>query len=176
MIISRRISLFNCGASALILYGCTAPAPRPAPPENTPGALSDDARSANETLAKKERENPALPPLLAEAQSRTWADKPEYLALLTRKHVKNVRIVSDLKPICCPPGLGQIPAKVDVSFVVGSDGKVEDARVLWSSDYRFDSLALDAMFKYKFTPAEGADGPEREFDVMPFAFTGHKAP
>jgi TonB family protein len=64
-----------------------------------------------------------------------------------------------------------VEATVVVSFVVGKDGRVEDARVVESSDSRFDSSAIDAILKFTWIPAEDSTGsPEREMVNMPFHF------
>jgi TonB family protein len=66
--------------------------------------------------------------------------------------------------------LGHVNARVLVSFVVGTDGKVEAARILESSDIRFNDSVLEATRKFTFLPAQGADGPTRYLGLMPFIF------
>jgi TonB family protein len=66
--------------------------------------------------------------------------------------------------------LAHVNAKVIVSFVVGVDGRVEDARVIESSDSRFDASALEAIRRFTFIPAEGVNGPTREIAMQPFNF------
>ena len=66
--------------------------------------------------------------------------------------------------------LGHVNAKVFVSFVVGVDGRVEDARIIESSDSRFDDSALNAIRRFTFIPAEGVNGPTREIAMQPFDF------
>ena len=102
---------------------------------------------------------------------RLWRDKPEYVALVGAKHSKTIRIVS----IAAPrypywEAWAKKRAEVSVAFIVGVDGKVEDARVYESSDSRFDQPALDAMRQFIFIPAEGPSGPERSIEVQPFHF------
>jgi TonB family protein len=64
-----------------------------------------------------------------------------------------------------------VEASVTVSFVVGKDGRVEDARVVESSDSRFDSSAIDAILKFTWIPAEDSTGgPVREIANIPFHF------
>jgi len=103
---------------------------------------------------------------------RLWRDKPEYVALVGVKHAKTVRIVS----IAAPKypyweAWAKIRAEVSISFIVGVDGKVDDARVFESSDSRFDQPALDAIRQFIFVPAEGPSGrPELAIEVQPFHF------
>jgi TonB family protein len=66
--------------------------------------------------------------------------------------------------------LQHINARVIVSFVVGIDGHVEDARIVESSDARFNESAVAAMRGFTFIPAEGANGPVRELAMQPFNF------
>jgi TonB family protein len=103
---------------------------------------------------------------------RLWRDKPEYAALVGVKHAKTVRIVS----IAVPKypyweAWAKIRAEVSISFIVGVDGTVDDARVCESSDSRFDQPALDAIRQFIFVPAEGHSGrPELAIEVQPFHF------
>jgi TonB family protein len=103
---------------------------------------------------------------------RLWRDKPEYVALIGAKHAKTIRIVS----IAAPKypfweAWAKKRAEVSISFIVGVDGKVEDARVYESSDSRFDQPALDAIRQFVFIPAEGRSGrPEPAIEMQPFHF------
>jgi TonB family protein len=103
---------------------------------------------------------------------RLWRDKPEYAALVGAKHAKTIRIVS----IAVPKypyweAWAKRRAEVSISFIVGVDGKVEDARVYESSDSRFDQPALDAIRQFVFIPAEGSSGgAESAIEVQPFHF------
>ena len=62
-----------------------------------------------------------------------------------------------------------------VSFIIGVNGRVEDARILESSDSRFDSVSIDAVREMKFIPAEGPAGPERAIVTFPITFAGRAA-
>jgi TonB family protein len=103
---------------------------------------------------------------------RLWRDKPEYVALVGAMHTKTIRIVS----IAVPEypyweAWAKKRAEVSISFIVGVDGKVEDARVYESSDSRFDQPALSAIRQFVFVPAEGPSGrPEQAIEVQPFHF------
>jgi TonB family protein len=94
------------------------------------------------------------------------------VALIGAKHAKTIRIVS----IAAPKypyweAWAKRRAEVSISFIVGVDGKVEDARVYESSDSRFDQPALDAIRQFVFIPAEGRSGrPEPAIEVQPFHF------
>jgi len=105
-------------------------------------------------------------------ENQVWHDKPQYAALPGAKHLKEVRMIHAV-PAQWPSGLspGEVDAKVDVSFVVGLDGRVEDARVIWSSDERFNASALEAIRLDTFTPAAGPNGAERAMYVRPYHFT-----
>lgn len=103
---------------------------------------------------------------------RLWRDRREYVELVDVKHAKTIRIVT----IAVPKypyweAWAKKPAEVAVSFIVGVDGKVEEARVYESSDSRFDQPALDAIRQFIFLPAEGHSGrPEQAIEVQPFHF------
>jgi TonB family protein len=102
---------------------------------------------------------------------RLWQDQPQYVRLLDTDPIKRVRMISAVSP-SYPTMLriGHVNAMVVVSFVVGTDGRVEAARILESSDVRFNDSVLAATRKYTFIPAEGKDGPVRYMNWMPFNF------
>jgi TonB family protein len=107
-------------------------------------------------------------------QARLWADRPQYTGLPDARPVKRMRLVSAVAPKY--PALLQfarVAGTVRVSFVVGPDGRVEDARILESSDARFNEDSLDAIRQFTFLPAQGPDGPVREMAVVPFHFVPH---
>jgi TonB family protein len=136
----------------------------------------DAAQRANATLANMERGIPS--PYGSrddDVVRRLWRDKPEYATLIGAKHLKQVRLVSAVAPTYpFTLRLAHVEAEVIVSFVVGLDGRVEDARVLESSDSRFNAAAVEAMLKFTFIPAEGATGPERAMYAQPLHFTVRK--
>jgi TonB family protein len=102
---------------------------------------------------------------------RLWQDQPQYVRLLDTDPVKRVRMISAVAPAY--PALlrlGHVNANVLVSFVVGTDGRVEAARILESSDSRFNDSVLEATRQFTFLPAQGADGPTRYIAQMPFNF------
>jgi TonB family protein len=47
---------------------------------------------------------------------------------------------------------------------------VENARILESSDSRFNDSALEAIRRFTFIPAEGVNGPTREIAMQPLHF------
>jgi len=136
---------------------------------------TDAARRTNASLEKNEHGIGVNPDYPHDAVIRLWGDKPEYAALANAKHVKEMRVISAV-----PPDypfwlhLAHVEANVLVSFVVGTDGRVEDARVIESSDSRFDSSAIDAIRKFTWIPGEGSAGPEREMAIIPFYFRAPK--
>jgi len=105
--------------------------------------------------------------------ARLWSDKPENVELLRRVHFRNVRVVSGVVPKCPPDAVvgTHFPVRVQVSFLVGTDGRVKDARIYESYDSRFNSISLSTIRKFRFVPARGADGhPEPEMTTLPFVF------
>jgi TonB family protein len=131
---------------------------------------TDAPQRANATLAKNDREG-APPDPYRDQSLRLWRDRPEYVAIIDAPVVKRTRMISAVAPTY--PlflRLGHINGKVVVSFIVGIDGRVEDARVIESSDDRFNDSALEAMRKFTFIPAEGKQGPVREMHEQPFDF------
>ena len=139
---------------------------------------TDAAQRANATLANIERGIPS-PYGTPDDQTlrRFWRDKPQYLALVGAKHLKEVRVISAAAPTYpITLQLTHVEANVTVSFVVGLDGRVEDARVFQSSDSRFNAAAVEAMLKFTFIPAEGASGPERAMYQQPLNFRVYKSP
>jgi TonB family protein len=136
---------------------------------------SDAAQRTNASLERNERGISLNPDYPHDAVIRLWTDKPEYAALANAKHVKEMRVISAVPPVY--PywlHLAHVEANVLVSFVVGIDGRVEEARVIESSDSRFDSSAIDAIRKFTWIPAEGPAGPEREMTIIPFYFRAPK--
>jgi TonB family protein len=127
----------------------------------------DAVERANRTLERIEARGPLR---YGEQEKRLWQDQPAYAALLDGlTPIKRVRLVSAVVPNY-PPLLrmGHVNAKVTVCFVVGIDGKVEAARVMESSDTRFNDSALEAIRQFTFLPASDAHGPAR--DVLHFPF------
>jgi len=102
---------------------------------------------------------------------RLWQDQPQFARLLDTDPVKRVRMISAVAP-SYPTWLrlGHVNANVLVSFVVGTDGRVEAARILESSDSRFNDSVLEAVRHFTFIPAQGTDGPTRYIGQIPFGF------
>ena len=102
---------------------------------------------------------------------RLWQDQPQYARLLDIDPIKRVRMISAVAPhYPTLLRLGHVNANVLVSFVVGTDGRVEAARILESSDGRFDDSVLEAVRQFTFIPAQGTDGPTRYIGQIPFGF------
>lgn len=101
-----------------------------------------------------------------------WADKPERVRLLTQIHARNMRVISGVMPICPAGTFGvTFPVRVVVSFVVGTRGRVQDARIFESYNPTFDSSALEAISRFKFIPAHGSDGRrESQMTTFPIVF------
>jgi TonB family protein len=102
---------------------------------------------------------------------RLWQDQPRYEKLIDAAPIKRVRMISAVAPSY--PALlriGHVNAKVVVSFVVGTDGRVEAARIVESSDGRFNDSVLEAIGKFTFIPAQDDNGSIRYMSLMPFGF------
>ena len=139
---------------------------------------ADYAEKANASLAAQQ----AAPAQtnsseLKDRLARLWADVPEYVAVIQdeRQLKKTPRLVS-MSPPAYPtiPLLAGVKGRVLVSIVVGRDGSVIDARVMESSDSRFDQSAVDAAIKWKFLPGEFDDGPTIVVIAAPVEFAGKR--
>jgi TonB family protein len=139
----------------------------------------DYARQSNQEFSRAEAD-PRRQAVAAEhkdAMLRLWADKPAYVAWLRddRTLKKMPRLVSSAVPAYpLVPLLANVKATVVVSFVIDRSGMVEAARVLESSDSRFDQSAVEAVMKWKFLPAEFEDGPTLAVSAVPVVFDGKK--
>jgi TonB family protein len=132
---------------------------------------TDVTARANAHFEESEQETEGHLGVYHDRLVRLWADKPEYVALLGKKHRREPRLLSAAVPkYPLVLAIARVEATVVVSFVIGPDGSVEAARVIESSDSRFDASALEAMFKTSFLPAEGPDGPERDVELQPIHF------
>jgi TonB family protein len=133
---------------------------------------SDAVQRANAALQEKDQGIDSTPRLSNDQINRLWRDKQEYMALANAPPpAKRMRLTSAVPPEYPYMLHFHVEATVVVSFVVGKDGHVEDARVVESSDSRFDSSAIDAILKFTWIPAEDSTGaPTREMAHMPFHF------
>jgi TonB family protein len=158
-------------ATATILAACQATS-IDAPKVRPTNAETDAVKQTNVWFENFEKQAPTPDSPVVKLQNQIWRDKPQYAALAGAKHLKEVRMTYAALAKC-PGGLGpgEVDAKVDVSFVVGLDGRVEDARVIWSSDERFNPAALEAIQQDAFIPAMGPIGAERAMYVRPYHFT-----
>jgi TonB family protein len=158
-------------AAATILAACQTASIKP-PKAQLAGAGTDAVAQTNVWFENYEKQAPVADSQLVKMQNDIWRDKPSYASLAGARHLKEVRMTYAALAKC-PAGLGpgEVDAKVDVSFVVGLDGRVEDARVIWSSDERFNPAALEAIRQDAFIPAMGLRGAERAMYVRPYHFT-----
>jgi TonB family protein len=129
----------------------------------------------NAKLAKEEQGVPDAPGTWHaddDQLRRLWHDKPQYVALVGVTHTKTIRIVSVAVPkYPYWEAWAKKRADVSISFIVGVDGRVEDARVYKSSDSRFDQPALEAVRHFIFVPAEGPSGrAEPAMECQPIHF------
>ncbi|MGB6309446.1 MAG: energy transducer TonB [Steroidobacteraceae bacterium] len=95
-----------------------------------------------------------------------WHDKPDYMDLISmRPH--RLRVLSG-------PAVDLSRSWVDernlirVSYVVGLDGKVEDARVLDTTSHRYNSLCLKTIEKWRFVPVQDPSGPVKVMGLENF--------
>ena len=154
--------------AALCLAGCSVP-----------GQISPEfAREANAKIAEQEKGAASPSPSdYAETLLRLWANVPEYVQLLKNERFlkRGPRLLSSTAPKYPTLALlTGIRAKVVVSFIISPTGSVEAARILESSDSRFDQAALDSIMTWKFLPAESEDGPTRFAVTAPLEFAGWK--
>jgi TonB family protein len=158
------------GVGVALLTACT-----------TSSINTDAPQRANAQLEQSDRDGVPTPTRYADQSARLWNDKPQYAALVGVKPLKNMRMISAAAPAYPTMlRLAHINARVVVSFVVGTDGRVEEARVIESSDSRFNDSALEAMRNFTFLPAQGPSGPVRQIEIQPFNFwwseKAHPAP
>jgi TonB family protein len=141
-------------------------------------ACSSDAKFASEwpdatnaKLAASEQRGHTARSRYHDKLLRLWQDKPEYVALIDQQPPKRMRVISAATPEY-PFALRawHVNGEVVVSFVVGVDGHTEDARVVESTDSRFDESALAAIRRFEFVPASDAAGPTRTMATVPFEY------
>lgn len=154
-------TLLAMTAAAGLLAGCVT-------------TLNTDAvERTNAALEKLDHTpGPAPPGRYHDQTIRLWQDQPQYAALVDAPPpAKRMRLISAVAP-AYPPllRLGHVNARVVVSFVVGPDGHVEAARVIESSDARFNDSSLTAIFGFTFIPPQGISGPAHELATLPFNF------
>lgn len=133
---------------------------------------TDAVQRTNAALQDADQGISSAPPFPPDQIIRLWHDKPEYVALANAPPpAKRMRLISAVPPNYPYMLHFHVETTVIVSFVVGKDGRVEDARVIESSDSRFNSSAIDAILKFTWIPAEDSTGgPAREMAHMPFHF------
>ena len=133
---------------------------------------TDAVERTNRTLETLDQTPGPPPPGRYHDQTlRLWQDQPQYAALVDARPVKRMRLISAVSP-AYPPllRLSHVNARVTVSFIVGPDGHVADARVIESSDARFNDSALAAIRAFTFIAPQGLNGPAYEIAAVPFNF------
>lgn len=133
---------------------------------------TDAPQRANTALERLDQMASSPPSRYHDQEIRLWRDQPQYAALVDAPPpLKRMRMISAAAPAYpLLLRLGHVNAKVIVSFVVGADGHVEDARIIESSDSRFNDSALEAIRRFTFIPAEGPKGPTLEIAMQPMSF------
>ena len=145
----------------------------------TSSGSPDYAKQANHALSavEKDPKQGAVTDEQKEIMIRLWADKPPYVASIRDERIfkKMPRLVSSAVPAYpLMQLLAHVKATVVVSFIINPTGVVEAARVMESSDARFEQSAIDAVLKWKFLPAEFDDGPTIAVTAVPIVFDGMK--
>ena len=135
------------------------------------------SHQANEAFAQYEKDpiRYGATPEQQEHIKRVWSDVPEYAALHAEPgfYKKAPRMTFYVAPTP-PPGVLFYKKKITilVSFVIDEQGRVEAARIVESQDSRFDRAVVDAVLKWKFSPAEFAGGPAKTISLVPVIFDG----
>lgn len=70
-----------------------------------------------------------------------------------------------------PSDLKGASGYVRVAFLIDTDGNVMSPRIQKSSSESFESLAIDAINKWKFKPAKKGGSPVAVRVILPFRFT-----
>jgi len=106
------------------------------------------------------------------ALARAWDDQPRYAALAGADHhlTRPPQLLSTVPPEWVDLPAHHPPITVRVSFAVNAHGDVEAARVLDPGEPRCDEVAVEAVMRWKFRPAEDAAGPTLAFLLVPFVF------
>lgn len=166
--------LFSC---ALFSPNFAADSPSPAP------AAAADATAPTDSAVYVKAQQASPGPLVGDDLKKRilqlWSDEPAYVRFFNDKtHAKKAaKIQSMVTPV--PPLVTAIPGKenvtVSVSLIVDETGGVEAARVLESSDPRYNQSAIDAVLQWRFFPAEGEHGFMKSFFVVPITFAGERA-
>src|SRR5579862_4409801 len=92
---------------------------------------TDAVQRTNSALQEQEQGIYSTPRLPKDQLIRLWRDRPEYVALANAPPpAKRIRLISAVPPKYPYMLHFHVEATVVVSFVVGKDGRVEDARVV----------------------------------------------
>lgn len=161
-----RVALLLTGF--VCLRGSAADSP-PAPPTDSAAYVKAEQASPGAVVRDEQKER-----IL-----QLWSDEPAYQRFFKYKtHAKKVaRIQSAVPPV--PPLVAPIPGRenvtVTVSLIVDEAGGVEAARVLDSTDSRFNQSAINAVLQWRFFPAEGEQGFMKSAFVVPLTFQSERA-
>lgn len=154
--------------SLLLLTGCYTSEVSPTYAAEANKVFSEIEQNSKQHLATNDQ---------TDRMARLWRDKPEYVAIVKNqtKAAKAPRLVSSVAPSYpLMPLLAKIKGQLIVSFIVDERGNVEAARILESSDARFDGPAIQSVLKWKFLPAENETGPIKAALGVPIVFDGLK--
>lgn len=112
-------------------------------------------------------------PSIQQRLKELWSDNPEYAAAYAQSaFTKKPEPVTQAPPV--PPLFLTPEMKVStgVAFIVDESGTVIAARVLESTDPRFNQAAIDSVLKWTYTPAENNGQPVKSFLYIQVNFNG----
>jgi TonB family protein len=117
---------------------------------------------------------PPAPSGLQEKLLTLWGDRPGYVDVLRRNRRLDAlpRLLSSAPPQFppVPPLFPNKTISVLVSFFIGEDGAVEDARAAESDNPRFSEAAVEAVLKWKFMAATADGRPAESVMAVPILF------
>jgi TonB family protein len=117
---------------------------------------------------------PAAPPALQEMLLTLWGDRPGFANVLRSKRQLDAlpRLLSSAPPQFppVPPLYPNKTISVLVSFFIGEDGAVEDARAAESDNPRYNEAAVEAVLKWKFMAPTAGGRPAECVMAVPILF------
>jgi TonB family protein len=118
--------------------------------------------------------SPAAPAGLQDKLLTLWGDRPGFVEVLRLNRHLDVRprLLSSAPPQfpSVPPLYPKKTISVLVSFFIGEDGTVEDARAAESDDPAYNEAAVAAVLKWKFVPATVDGHPAETIMAVPIRF------
>jgi len=120
---------------------------------------------------KREKSEINTPQPIDEKIAKIWEADPRYRIVVHQRARKLPRVLSS-PPLTYPidPRVSGQTAAVIVTIMVNETGKVEEAKLVMSSNKRFDSHSLDLAKEIRFTPTGPA--PAIYFFRVPMIYLG----